>query len=411
MTLILALLILLTVGCKREDDKVKIPDENIGNGNVVEENGDNEAEEEIDQIQEIVDSMTLEEKIGQLFVFGIDGLEIDEHTVNLIDNHKIGGFIFFKNNLYTLDQIVGLLNSLKERNRENPLPLFLALDEEGGQVSRLSGFFPRLPNASKIGSINEEDISYQFGKLLGERLKELGFNMDFAPVLDINSNPNNPVIGNRAFGSTKEVVIDNGIKVMKGIKSGNVISIVKHFPGHGGTGPDSHIDLPIISKTLEELKALELVPFEKAIEEEVDGIMVAHILFPELDEEYPATMSQNIINGLLRQELSYDGIVISDDMTMGAIMENYTVEEGVVRFLKAGGDIVLVCHGYENQLKVLNKVKEEILTGKISLEELNEKVYRIIKLKMKYNLTDDPVKEYDVEGVKKNTEEFLNRIK
>lgn len=411
LTIIITLMILFSVGCNREDNNGKIHDDKIDNGNIAEEGNESiDDEEEIDEIQLIVDSMTLDEKIGQLFIFGIDGTEIDEHTISLIETYKVGGFIFFGSNLDTVDQTVELLNSLKDRNKNNILPLFLALDEEGGKVSRLSKFFSNLPDANTIGSINQEDISYKFGRILAGRLKEVGFNMDFAPVLDINSNPENPVIGNRAFGSTKEIVIDNGIKVMEGINSGNIISIVKHFPGHGDTLVDSHVDLPVIEKSMEELKGLELVPFERAIEEDVDGIMVAHILFPELDKDYPATLSENIIKNLLRDELSYDGVVISDDMTMGAIMENYSVGEAAVRFLKAGGDIVLVCHGYENQLNALNKVKEEILSETISLKELNEKVYRIIKLKMKYGLSDTLIEEYDVEAINKQAEEFLDSI-
>lgn len=410
LTVIIAIVVLFSVGCRRKDNNGEKPDENMDNGNIAEEKNEGKDEEEIDEIQKLVDSMTLDEKIGQLFIFGIDGTEIDEHTISLIDNHKVGGFIFFGNNLATVDQTVGLLNSLKERNKSNILPLFFALDEEGGKVSRLSKFFLDLPDASTIGNINQEDVSYEFGRILAGRLRELGFNMDFAPVLDINSNPKNPVIGNRAFGSTKEIVMDNGIKVMEGINSGNIISVAKHFPGHGDTLVDSHVDLPVIEKSLEELKGLELVPFERAIEEEVDGIMVAHILFQKLDKEFPATLSSNIITNLLRDELSYDGVIISDDMTMGAIMENYSVGEAAARFLKAGGDIVLVCHGYENQLNALNKVKEEVLSETISLKELNEKVYRIISLKMKYGLSDTLVEEYDVERVNNETEELLNRI-
>mgnify|MGYP001180885307 CR=1 FL=1 len=408
---VIAIIVLLSAGCRRQADNGEIPDENIENGNVAGEEDEGKDEEKIDEIQSIVDGMTLDEKIGQLFIFGIDGTEIDDYTINMIDSHKVGGFIFFGNNLETAEQTVELLNSLKERNRNNILPLFFAVDEEGGKVSRLSKFFSNLPNARTIGSINQEDISYEFGRVLAGRLKELGFNMDFAPVLDINSNPQNPVIGNRAFGSTKEAVIDNGIKVMEGINSGNIISIVKHFPGHGDTSVDSHVDLPVIGKSLEELKSLELVPFKRAIEEDVDGIMVAHILFPELDKDYPATLSENIIKNLLRDELSYDGVVISDDMTMGAIVENYSVGEAAVRFLKAGGDIVLVCHGYENQISALNRVKEEVLSENISLRELNEKVYRIIRLKMKYGLSDILVEEYDIERINRQAEELLNRIK
>lgn len=411
LALILILTILFAFGCTRKEDKWKNSNENMDNGSVIEENGVIEDGEEVDEIQEIIDNMTLEEKIGQLFIFGIDGIEIDEQIIELIQKYKVGGFIFFGDNIDTIEQAIKLLNDIKKENGNNPLPLFLAIDEEGGQVTRLADIFPSLPDAGRIGNINEKEISYEFGKLIGQRLKTIGFNMDFAPVLDINSNPNNPVIGNRAFGSNKEVVIDNGIEVMKGINSENIISIVKHFPGHGDTTVDSHIDLPIIAKSLEELKGLELAPFERAIEEEVDGIMIAHILFHELDNKYPATLSQNIITHLLREDLAYDGVVISDDMTMGAIMENYTVEEAALRFFQAGGDIALICHGYENMTSAFNRVKEEVYGGNLQIEEINQKVYRIISLKRKYNLADVLVEEYNIEEVNEKIESFLNKIK
>jgi beta-N-acetylhexosaminidase len=310
-----------------------------------------------------------------------------------------------------VDQTLELLNSIKKTNASSGnMPLFFALDEEGGKVARLSDFYTDLPSASKIGDINDSEISTEYGRILGERLKNFGFNVDFAPVLDVNSNPKNPVIGVRAFGSDVDTVVNNGLKVMEGIDSTGVIPVVKHFPGHGDTGTDSHVDLPVINKTLEELESLELVPFKKAIENEAQALMVAHILFRELDSEYPATLSHDIITGLLRENLSYDGVVISDDMTMGAIMENYTVEEASVKFLKAGGDILLICHGYENQLNALNRVKEEVKSGNITEDELDEKVYRIIKLKMKYGLKDNIVENIDLESINLRTKNLLNKI-
>lgn len=405
---------LLSVGCGRDEEA---PDEN--NIDQIEddiiENGDNEdpeeTEEEVDEIQEIVDSMTMDEKIGQLFIFGIDGTVMNENMINVIENNHIGGFVLFKDNIQGIGQTVELLNSLKEINvTNNDIPLFFSLDEEGGIVSRLSDFYLELPSAKRIGDINNAEISTEYGKILGDKVKELGFNMDYAPVLDINSNPNNPVIGSRSFGSDIDTVVNNGLKVKEGLNSTGVISIVKHFPGHGDTGTDSHIDLPVINKSLEELERLELGPFKEAIDEDVDGIMVAHILFPELDNDYPSSLSHNIITGLLREELSYDGVVISDDMTMGAIVENYSVEDASVKFLKAGGDILLICHGYENQINALNRVKEEINSGNITEDELNEKVYRIIKLKKKYSIQDTLIEQYNTEAINSTIQEFLNRI-
>lgn len=367
--------------------------------------------EDIDEIEELINNMTIDEKIGQLMIIGFDGAVMDEHIKNMIEKNHVGGFILFKENILNIDQTVELINTLKKANNSNPIPLFLSIDEEGGKVYRLPNSFLKLPEAKRIGDINEKETSLEYGKILAMRIKSLGFNMDFAPVLDINSNSKNPVIGNRAFGSTVEVVVDNGIQVMKGIGSEGIISIIKHFPGHGDTVTDSHIDIPIVNKGLKELETLELIPFTEGIIEGADGIMVGHILFPELDRDNPATLSEEIIKNILREKIGYDGVVISDDMTMGAIMKNYNIEDASIQFLKAGGDIILICHGYENQLKVINSIKEEIKNGNISKEELDEKVYRIIKLKRKYNIEDSLVDEVNIEIINARTKKLLNKLK
>lgn len=396
-------ILIVLSGCKNKEEPISDQNSNKPE-EIIEE------EDEIDQIQAIVDNLTTDEKIGQLFIFGFDGTDVDENVIKAIEENHIGGFILFKDNIWDASQTVNLLNRLKDINSSNKLPLFLSVDEEGGIVSRLSDIYVDLPAARTIGDINDGEISLEYGEIIGQRLRTLGFNMNFAPVLDVNSNPNNPVIGKRAFGRDSNRVVDNGIKVMEGINSANVISVVKHFPGHGDTSIDSHIGLPVINKSLEEMESLELVPFKRAIAEGVDAIMVAHILFTQLDEKNPATLSYKVITELLRNNLSYDGVVISDDMTMGAIMKNYTVEEAAYKFFKAGGDIILVCHGYENQIKALNRIKEKVEEGNITEEELNEKVYRIVKLKMKYALEDKPVYGHDIESINNRTRQFLNKL-
>ncbi len=261
-----------------------------------------------------------------------------------------------------------------------------------------------------IGNKKNIKLSYELGVVLGERLDSLGFNMNFAPVLDINSNPKNPVIGKRAFGTNSKIVSDNGIELIKGLRSMNIIPTAKHFPGHGDTEIDSHIKLPKIDKTIEELMEFELIPFKKAIEENIEMIMVAHILYPKIDENYPATMSKEVIGELLRGALNYEGVIVSDDMTMGAISENYAIEDSVLSFIEAGGDIALICHGSENPEKVINKLKDAFSKGKISEKELDEKVYRILKLKEKYKIIDKIIEDIDLEKVNKKTRNFVENV-
>ena len=403
--ILLILIIIVSVGCKKE--KVDTDDTDISQPGELPDKDNNT---EVDPIKDRIKSMTLEEKIGQLLIVGFEGTEINKNIVGFIDELKVGGFILFSRNIEDENQTLKLLNNIKEANSNNDIPLFLSIDEEGGRVSRLPKSFTKLPEAVKLGKKNNKDISYNYGKILGERVKSLGFNVDFAPVLDINSNPNNPVIGNRSFGNTVDLVVDNGIQVMLGIKDTNIISSVKHFPGHGDTSIDSHVNLPTVNKSMEELEKMELIPFIRAIEEDADMIMVAHILYPAIDREYPSTMSEKVIQDLLRDKLNYKGVVVSDDMTMGAIVENYSLEEATLRFIKSGGDIALICHGKDNPKKVIEYIKESVNTGILDEENIDEKVYRILNLKEKYGLEDRVRESGNFEELKMETMELIERI-
>lgn len=233
--------------------------------------------------------------------------------------------------------------------------------------------------------------------------------MDYAPVLDILSNLQNTVIGNRAFGENAEEVSNLAIEVMKGIQDNGVISVVKHFPGYGDTSVDSHYGLPLVEKSLEELRQLEFILFENAIKNGADAIMVSHILLKNVDSENPATMSKIIISNILRESMGFKGVVITDDMTMGAITQNYDIGEAAVKSIKAGVDIVLVCHGYDNEIKVITSIEESISNGTISEDRINESVYRILYLKDKYNLNNDNGSEvYNVESINTKIEELFD---
>lgn len=341
-----------------------------------------------DEIKELIDSMSINEKIGQLMIIGFNGTSVDENLNDLVKNSYIGGVILFKDNVESLDGVTELINNIKLLNIENKIPLFISVDEEGGVVSRTPNEFLKLPSSLSIGSYNNENMSYKVGEIIAQELKLMGYNMDYAPVLDVLSNPNNTVIGSRAFGRDVDTVSNLGVSVMKGISENNIIPVVKHFPGHGDTSVDSHYGLPLVEKSLEELKELEFIPFQWAINNGADAIMVSHILLQSIDSENPATMSKKIVSNILRNEMNFDGVVISDDMTMAAIMDNYDIGEASVKAINAGVDIILVCHGYDNEMKVLNSISEAVNSGEITEERLNESVYRILSLKNKYNLSD-----------------------
>jgi beta-N-acetylhexosaminidase len=403
LLLLAIILSIILCGCGRENHK---ENNNIDKNNVQAPKPHQKAD--IDPLKKQIEQMTIDEKIGQMIMVGLEGYEKDPYAQEMITKYKIGGFILFKRNIKDADQTLNLINSLKEANRENKIPLFFAVDEEGGRVTRMPAEFTKLPTNRAIGKINSEDFAFEVGSVIGQQLKSLGFNMNFAPVLDIDSNPRNPVIGDRSFGPDEQIVSRLGTAAMKGIQS-QVISAVKHFPGHGDTSVDSHIGLPVVNHDMARLKDFELVPFAHAIENGADMVMVAHILLPKIDEENPATLSKTVITDILRDEMKFDGVVITDDMTMGAITENYDIGDAAIRSITAGADIDLVCHDNEKQVKVLEALKQAVADRVISENSLDEHIYRILELKQKYNLNDERIESVDVKGINEKIADVLSK--
>ncbi|QJD88087.1 beta-N-acetylhexosaminidase [Cohnella herbarum] len=344
-----------------------------------------------DPIKETISRLTLEQKVGQMILAGIDGTAIDSSMKKMIAEQHVGGIILYKNNFSDLEGSAKLVNDLKKANAVNPLPIFMSVDQEGGKVSRLPKDFVAMPDAAKVGRTGNPELAKEMGSLLSQELNLMGFNVDFAPVLDINSNPKNPVIGSRSFGDNATLVTDMGIAAMKGLQEGGTIAVVKHFPGHGDTSVDSHLELPVVRKTTEQLEAMEWVPFRKAIEEDAAAVMVAHILFPLIDPDAPASFSKIIIGEQLRGTLGYDGVVITDDMTMGAISDHYGIADAAVKSVEAGSDILLVAHGYDVAKQVYDKLLQAVKSGKIEESRIDESVRRILVLKSKYQVSDEPV--------------------
>ncbi|GKX65710.1 glycoside hydrolase family 3 [Clostridium sp. TW13] len=402
----LVLIMLFTYGCNINSSNITPPSSK--NSSTKSNKSNINSSISSDPIQQKINTMTLDEKIGQLVIAGVDDFSNNEHSKTLINTYHVGGFILFKQNIDNTNQTINLLNSLKQTNSNSRVPLFLGVDEEGGRVSRLPSELKKLPPNKSIGKINNTSFSNKIGQVLGEELNSFGFNVDFAPVLDINSNPLNPIIGDRSFGRNSFMVSKLGIATMNGIQSKNVIPVIKHFPGHGDTSVDSHIGLPIVNNDLKRLNALELVPFSNAIKSGADMVMVAHILLPKIDSQNPASFSKVIITDILRKSLKFNGVVITDDMTMGAIVKNYNIDDAAVKSLNAGTDIILVCHDFEKQTSVLNAIKNAASKGTISQTAINGKVYRILKLKQKYNLKDSPNPSFSVENINHKISKLLN---
>lgn len=354
----------------------------------------------------LLETLTLDEKIGQMIMAGIEGTTSEPETIRLIEDYKVGGIIFFRKNLTSYTQSLQLVNSIKRTNLVNPIPLFLSVDQEGGRVTRLPGL-EGLPTNKEIGLRNDPNLSYQIGSILAEALHAYGMNMNYAPVIDVNSNPKNPVIGDRSFGDNPSLVSTLGIQTMKGMEEKDIISVVKHFPGHGDTSVDSHLELPQIDKSLEALHELELIPFIDAIDEGADVVMVAHILFPLLDSEFPSSMSKAIMTDLLREELYFDGVIVTDDMNMDAIVDHYEPGDAAVQSVKAGSDVILISKEYDDIVRSIEAIKSAVENGEISEERINGSVQRILDVKGKYQITDEQVAYYDLDQINKKIREEL----
>ena len=366
-----------------------------------------------DPAAELLAGMTVEQKVSQLLVAGINGLEPGDDGTQAVADYQVGGIILFGRNVESAEQLTALTNGLKELNGDY-IPLFLSVDQEGGRVDRMPPEVAELPAAYQFGQIADPDqrmdACFVLGQALAAQCAAFGFNLDFAPVMDIWSNPDNTVIGDRAFGSDLESVTYAANETAWGILSGGVIAAAKHFPGHGDTAVDSHYGLPVVDKSLEELLDFELVPFCQAIENTcvygaaggdsaIPVIMVSHILMTAIDPDRPASLSEAVVTGLLREEMGFDGVVCTDDLTMAAVSDSYGMGEAAVLAVEAGCDLLLVCHEADNLTAARDALLEAVNSGRISQERLDESVYRILSLKLDWELTNDPVEVPDIDAL------------
>lgn len=375
--LVLTVLTVLLVGCLRTDGQ-RVPPQD----------GPKEPEEKT-AVEQLLAEMTLEEKIGQLLMVGMEGTELDEETARFLRNHKIGGVILFGRNMKNHEQIRELTGQLQNlASGPAGVALLIGTDQEGGRVNRLPGEKGRFPSARSMAGSGDPDRVRDTAARMAVQLKELGINMNFAPVLDINSNPQSTVIGDRAFGNNPETVTTMGLAFIEGTLAEGIIPVAKHFPGYGNAALDPHTNLPAVTQSLEALQGSALIPFQEAVAKDVPAIMTAHILLPQVDAAAPATLSRTIITGILREQLQFDGVIVSDDLDMGAITELYSPGEAAVLSLQSGVDLLLVCHNRESMTQAFEELVAAVQRGEISGEELDQKVSRILALKEKYGLID-----------------------
>ncbi|KAG4087588.1 glycoside hydrolase family 3 protein [Neocallimastix lanati (nom. inval.)] len=325
--------------------------------------------------------LSVEEKLGQLLIIGFNEPVLTDEIRTMIHDYKFGNFILFSRNIKSLQQLEKLTRDLHDVvMREIGIMPFIAIDQEGGMVVKIMNKATFYPGSMTLAATKVENANI-IGHMMGKHLMSLGINVNFAPSLDINNNPKNPIIGIRSYSDNPNIVSQFGVNLIKGMQDEDLIATAKHFPGHGDVEIDSHLSLPILPYDKKRLYDMELKPFKEAINNGVKNIMCAHIIFQKVDEENPATLSKNIIQGILRKELNYDGLITSDCMEMKAISEGITTPVGVIKGLSAGIDLACVCHTKERQINSINMIKQAIQDHLITLEEINSKIERILKYK------------------------------
>ena len=332
--------------------------------------------------------MTLEEQIGQLLMVGFWGSTPSQEIIDLIQRHHVGNILLFSRNIREARQIFELTQSLQAIAQEagQRYPLLIAIDQENGLVQRLGEAVTLFPGNMALGAIGSEKVAYEVALATGRELKALGINMNLAPVVDVNNNPANPVIGVRSFGEDAQQVARLAAAMVKGYHATGILDCLKHFPGHGDTAVDSHLALPTIPYALEWLEALELVPFRSGIEAGAESVMIAHVSFPALTRQdmLPATLSSAIVQGLLREKLGFNGVILSDCLEMKAISETFGTERAAVMAIQAGIDLVLVSHHYTQQLGSIEAIQAAVQAHELSPQAVQQAAERVLGFKASY---------------------------
>ena len=357
-----------------------------------------------------VKNLTIEEKIGQMLMIGMDTNYITDRIKTMITKYKIGGIILYRKNFKTYNEMLKLIRDLKELNKENQIPLFIAIDQEGGRVNRMPKELENLPSANTVATIGGEELVKKSANITGRILKESGYNLNFAPVLDIKRFENQHAIGDRSFGTNKEDVTKCGIVAMKELQQNGVISVIKHFPGHGATKQDSHYFLPIVNKSMKRLENEDMYPFEQAIKNGADAILVGHLMIRNVTGMYPASLSRKFITKYLRKKYRYNGVIITDDLKMKAIKFIYGPSIAIRKAFESGNDIIVFRFNQEEEINSIEMITNLVKKGKIKESRINKSVKRIIKLKNKYNISDKKeIKGIDIENINKEIKEIREK--
>lgn len=314
-----------------------------------------------------------------MFMVGFSGTDVSSIR-HLIENYGIGGVILFGRNVRHPFHVAELIRELQALS---PIPLFIATDQEGGRVQRLKEGFTSFPSLKQLGLTDSEELAYRYGLVQARELNAVGVNVNLAPVLDVLTNPGNPVIGDRSLGSDFRRVAILGSRIILGLQDGGVMAVGKHFPGHGDTSEDSHETLPRVRTKAGRIRKVELAPFKKAITAGVGGMMMAHVLYENLDKEAPASLSSPIIKELLREELGFESLVLSDDLEMLAL-DQEDLGNLTLKAIRSGINMFLICHNREKQLRIIETILQAAASGDLDKNYIEKSVELILDMKKRY---------------------------
>lgn len=348
--------------------------------------------------------LSKEEKIGQMIMVGMDTNYVTDRIKELIQVYKIGGIILYRKNFGTYQDLIALVNQLKELNKNNRIPLFIAIDQEGGRVDRLPSEFLNFPSANKLAEQNNYNLLEEDAEMISRILANTGFNMNFAPVLDLKNFDAGHAIGDRAFSKDVEIVSKCGEIFVNKHKQNNVVPVIKHFPGHGSTKRDSHFVLPIVTKNISQLEKEDMKPFENAIKNGADAMLVGHLIISKVSKIIPASLSRKFIYKYIRKKYRYNKLLITDDLKMRAIRFVYGEQFAVQKAFTAGNDIIVFrynIHEEQKAIKNLLKLYDQ------NVGRVNRSVKRILKAKEEYNVNDNFVEnKIDIEEINKEIQKI-----
>jgi len=337
-----------------------------------------------------INNLSLKEKISQMFIMGFSGTCLNSENENIqnLAKNGLGGVILFAENIYSYEQTRILSKELQDISK---IPLFISIDQEGGRVERTINIKNKINYLSpeKLASLKDIGFIKNQTQIMAEELKSMGVNMNFAPVLDVNTNKNNPVIGARSFGNNPEDVIKYSEPVYKTFIENNIIPVGKHFPGHGETSVDSHLDMPVVELSFEELENIHIKPFKAAFNNGLDAVMIAHVFykcFPCIkNKAVPASLSKEIISVYLKEKLNYKGLIISDDMVMGGISKHYNYLDACIKGVNAGIDLFIFRNSNNETIKLIDELVKAVEKSLIPIEKVNESAEKILFIKKKYS--------------------------